>query len=123
MSYIVNAKNANPGQTLLVEKSVTKAHGVVVQSWPEIGVVVAHADRAAFRADVTRFAGNALESIGASRTVAVSEGTPAGLAAPWGRAPRDTRRTPRRRSTGMSPPGTRLPSPSTRARSSSGTCR
>jgi len=84
MSYIVNAKNANPGQTLLVEKSVTKAHGVVVQSWPEIGVVVAHADRAAFRADVTRFAGNALESIGASRTVAVSEGTPAGLAAPWG---------------------------------------
>ncbi len=84
MSYIVNAKTANPGQTLLAEKAVTKAHGVVVQSWPEIGVVVAHADRAAFRADVTRFAGNALESIGASRTVAVSEGTPAGLAVPWG---------------------------------------
>jgi subtilisin family serine protease len=84
MSYILNAKTANPGQTRLVEKAVTKAGGVVVQSWPEIGVVVAHSDRAAFRSAVTAFAGNAVESVGASRTVAVSEGTPAGLAAPWG---------------------------------------
>jgi len=84
MSYIVNAKTANPGQARLVEKAVTKAGGVVVQSWPEIGVVVAHANRAAFRSDVTTFGRNSIESVGASRTVPVTEGTPAGLAAPWG---------------------------------------
>jgi subtilisin family serine protease len=84
MSYVLNAKTANPGQTQLVEKAVAKAGGVVVQSWPEIGVVVAHSDRASFRSAVTASAGNALESVGASRTVGVSEGTPAGLGAPWG---------------------------------------
>jgi len=84
MSYIVNAKVANPGQTKLVEKAVTKAGGVVVQSWPEIGVVIAHADRAAFRANVRTFGGNSIESVGASRTVPVTEGTPVGLGASWG---------------------------------------
>ncbi len=84
MSYLVNAKNANPGQTRLVEKAVVDAGGVVVQSWPEIGVVVAHATRAAFRADVTTFGGNAIESVGATRTVGVSEGTPEDLSASWG---------------------------------------
>ncbi|HEY8305335.1 MAG TPA: S8 family serine peptidase [Lapillicoccus sp.] len=84
MSYILNAKNANPGQTRLLEKAVQKAGGTVVQSWAEIGVVVAHSDSGAFRRDVASAAGNALESVGASRTVSVSEGTPDGLAAPWG---------------------------------------
>ncbi len=84
MSYVVNAKHANPGQTKLVERAVTQAGGVIVQSWPEIGVVIAHADRAAFRSDVTRLGGNAVESIGASRTVGVSEGTPADVSASWG---------------------------------------
>ncbi len=85
MSYVLNAKHANPGQTRLVERAVAKAGGVVVQSWPEIGVVVAHSDRAAFRADVARAGGNALESVGASRTAAVSEGTPTDLSTSWGR--------------------------------------
>jgi len=61
MSYIVNAKAANPGQTRLVERAVVAAGGVVVQSWPEIGVVVAHSDRAAFRTNVAAGGGNAVE--------------------------------------------------------------
>ncbi|CAN7480178.1 S8 family peptidase [Knoellia sp. LjRoot47] len=84
MSYILNTKVANPGQTRLVEKAVTKAGGVVVQSWPQIGVVVAHSQRSAFRADVRAAGGNALESVGASRTAEVLEGTPADAQAPWG---------------------------------------
>ncbi|HWV78550.1 MAG TPA: S8 family serine peptidase [Isoptericola sp.] len=77
-SYVVNARHANPGQTRLAERAVEAAGGVVVQSWPEIGVVVAHAARADFRADVVRLArGHAVESVGVTRTVPVSEGTPA----------------------------------------------
>ncbi|MEL7976924.1 S8 family serine peptidase [Isoptericola sp. F-RaC21] len=77
-SYVVNAKHANPGQTRLAERAVEAAGGVVVQSWPEVGVVVAHAARADFRADVVRLAkGHAVESVGVTRTVPVSEGTPA----------------------------------------------
>jgi subtilisin family serine protease len=77
MSYVVNAKKADPGQTRLAERAVKDAGGVVVQSWPQIGVVIAHSTRAAFRKDVVRLAkGHAVESVGASRTAAVSEGTP-----------------------------------------------
>ncbi|MEV5003356.1 S8 family peptidase [Nocardioides sp. LML1-1-1.1] len=83
-AYLLNAKHANPGQTRLVEKAVAKAGGVVVQTWPQIGVVVAHSDRADFRADVRRAAGRALESVGATRSVPVTEGTPAGVRSPWG---------------------------------------
>ena len=82
-SYLVNARIANPGQTRLVEKAVAQAGGVVVQSWPQIGVVVAHAQVSTFRADVLS-AGNAVESVGATRTVPVSEGTPESAQAPWG---------------------------------------
>ncbi|HET7661363.1 MAG TPA: peptidase S8, partial [Oryzihumus sp.] len=64
MSYLLNAKEANPGQTLLVERAVQAAGGTVVQSWPQIGVVVAHSTRSAFRADVVRLAeGHAVESV------------------------------------------------------------
>ncbi|MDL9979736.1 S8 family peptidase [Microbacterium sp. ASV49] len=84
MSYVLNAKTANPGQMRLVERAVVAAGGVVVQSWPEIGVVVAHSVRSAFRADVVVAAGNALVSVGATRSVPVIEGTPAGAQAPWG---------------------------------------
>ena len=83
-SYLINAKNANPGQTRLVETAVAKAGGVVVQSWPQIGVVVAHAQVSTFRDDVRAAGGNAVDSVGASRTVPVSEGTPEGVQSPWG---------------------------------------
>jgi subtilisin family serine protease len=85
MSYVVNAKAANPGQTRLVERAVVAAGGVVVQSWPQIGVVIAHSKVSTFRADVVAEGGNAVESVGATRTVAVSEGTPEGAGAAWGR--------------------------------------
>ncbi|WP_330475306.1 S8 family peptidase [Terrabacter sp. C0L_2] len=85
MSYIVNARIANPGQTRLVEAAVRAAGGVVVQSWPQIGVVVAHSKVSTFRADVVAKGGNAVESVGASRTVAVTEGTPEAVGASWGR--------------------------------------
>lgn len=91
-SYLLNAKAANPGQTRLVERAVAEAGGVVVQSWPQIGVVVAHADVSTFREDVAASAGNALDSVGATRTVAVSEGTPEEAGAPWGRGASDYKR-------------------------------
>ncbi len=80
-SYVVNAKHANPGQTHLAEKAVAAAGGVVVQSWPEIGVVIAHSANDTFRADVVRLAkGKAVASVGVTRTVPVSEGTPDAVA-------------------------------------------
>ena len=84
-SYLLDARLATPGQTRLVERAVAAAGGVVVQSWPEIGVVVAHSDVSTFRDDVKAAAGNALAAVGASRTVPVTEGTPADLGASWGR--------------------------------------
>jgi subtilisin family serine protease len=83
-SYLLNARIANPGQTRLVERAVQRAGGVVVQSWPQIGVVVAHADVSSFRTAVKAAAGNALDSVGATRTVPVTEGTPADVGATWG---------------------------------------
>lgn len=83
-SYIINAKVANPGQTRKVEKAVKAVDGVVVQSWPQIGVVIAHSTKADFRTAVAASSNNAIESVGPTRTVAVSEGTPAGAQAPWG---------------------------------------
>jgi len=85
MSYVVNARIANPGQTRLVESAVRAAGGVVVQSWPQIGVVIAHSKVPTFRADVVAKGGNAVDSVGATRTVAVSEGTPEVAGASWGR--------------------------------------
>ncbi|GAA4129479.1 S8 family serine peptidase [Nocardioides fonticola] len=70
-SYLLNARQANPGQTRLVERAVAAVGGTVVQAWPEIGVVVAHASTADFRARVTETAGRSLASVGATRTVPV----------------------------------------------------
>ena len=92
MSYVLNAKVANPGQTRLLERAVADAGGVVVQSWPQIGVVIAHSDRSTFRTVVRDEAGNALESVGATRTVGVSEGTPTACPRHGARARRTTRR-------------------------------
>ena len=42
MSYVLNAKHANHGQVKKVEAAVERAGGVIIQSWSQIGVVVAH---------------------------------------------------------------------------------
>ncbi|WP_326845050.1 S8 family peptidase [Microbacterium gorillae] len=83
-SYVVNANKANPGQVRKVENAVVAAGGVVVQTWPEIGVIVAHSTSATFRQDVVKAGKNSIESVGATRTTPVTEGTPAGVQAPWG---------------------------------------
>jgi subtilisin family serine protease len=84
-SYLLNTRIANPGQTKVVTNAIEKSGGVVVQAWPQIGVIVAHSDRAAFRTEVRKSAGNALESVGATRSVPVSEGTPEDLSTTWGK--------------------------------------
>ncbi|WP_370290076.1 S8 family serine peptidase [Nocardioides sp.] len=99
-SYVLNTRLATPGITRVVERAARRAGGVVVQSWPQIGVLVVHSDRAAFRADVRRAAGPLLASVGATRTVAVTEGTPEGVASSWDpgrRASSDLRQRAERR--------------------------
>src|SRR3954462_371144 len=75
-SYVVNARVATPGQPRLVETAVKAAGGVVVQSWAQIGVVIGHSKVSPFRAHALGKSANAVESVGAPRIVAVSEGTP-----------------------------------------------
>ncbi|MEO6998677.1 MAG: S8 family serine peptidase [Terracoccus sp.] len=87
MSYLVNATQANAAQTQRVSTAVRKAGGVVVQAWPEIGVVVAHSRNGSFRADIVSQGGQAVASVGATRSVAVAEGTPTGVANPAGPPP------------------------------------
>ncbi len=82
-SYVINTK-ANPGQVRKVEKAVRSVGGTVIQSWPQIGVVVAHSTSSDFRDTVKSAAKNAVDSVGPTRSVAVSEGTPDGSQAPWG---------------------------------------
>jgi subtilisin family serine protease len=86
MSYVVNT-NANNGQMQKAERAIADADGTVVQAWPQIGVIVAHATHASFRDDLldSRF-GNAVQSVGATRTVAVTEGTPSSAALAAGKA-------------------------------------
>ncbi len=87
MSYVVNAKAPSPALTRQVVRAVHEAGGVAVQEWPEIGVVVVQSNRAGFRADVLKYGRAWVDSVGATRTVPVTEGTPAGLTTPWNQAP------------------------------------
>lgn len=72
-AYVVNAKKATAQGTADAREVVREAGGTVVQQWPQIGVVVAHSTRADFRTDVYRLGRKAVASVGATRTVAVSE--------------------------------------------------
>ncbi|UNK69767.1 S8 family serine peptidase [Microbacterium sp. H1-D42] len=83
MSYVVNTGQANPGQTRKAEKAIAAAGGVVVQSWPQIGVIVAQSDRAAFRDDIKVTGKNAVSSVGATRTAEVKDKV-TGSGVPWG---------------------------------------
>jgi len=77
MSYVVNVRDPGPARTALAELAVRDAGGTVVQTWGQIGVIVAHSTKAAFRSDVVRLAKSlVVESVGATRSVAVTEGTP-----------------------------------------------
>ena len=74
-SYVVNAKKATARGTADARAVVKEAGGTVVQQWPSIGVIVAHSTHADFRSDVYRLGRKTVESVGATRTVAVSERT------------------------------------------------
>lgn len=78
MSYVVNLKErqVNDSQLKRAERVVTKAGGVVVQSWPQIGVIVAHSTKAAFLDRLPKHPASPIESAGQTRTTAVLEGTP-----------------------------------------------
>ena len=82
MSYVVNTGQANPGQTRKAEKA-SPPPSVVVQSWPQIGVIVAQSDRAAFRDDIKVTGKNVVESVGATRTAEVKDKV-TGPGVPWG---------------------------------------
>ncbi len=76
-SYVVNAKKSTEQGTADARSVVKKAGGTVVQQWPQIGVIVVHSTHADFRSDVYRLGRKSVASVGATRTVAVSERTPA----------------------------------------------
>ncbi|MGW3073163.1 MULTISPECIES: S8 family peptidase [unclassified Kitasatospora] len=65
MSYVVNTK-ANHGQVQKVEKAITGLGGTVVQSYEQVGVVVARSNDTKF-AEKLRLA-KGVDSVGASRT-------------------------------------------------------
>lgn len=76
-SYVVNTERASAGQTVLAVKAIKRAEGVVVQAWPQIGVIVAHSANGSFREDVLKADRvGVVESVGATRTVSPTEGTP-----------------------------------------------
>jgi len=80
MNYVVNTK-ANWLHVKRVEQAVKAAGGTVVQSYDQIGVVIAQSTNPDFRTDVRAgHNGRDVQSVGATRTVAVSEG-PVGSAA------------------------------------------
>lgn len=92
MSYVVNAKAGNAKKTRDAVKAVTAAGGVAVQQWPEIGVVIVQSDRANFRSDILKYGYASVESVGATRTIPVAEGTPDGIETPWEKAPQQRKR-------------------------------
>jgi subtilisin family serine protease len=69
MNYAINATKANRGQTLTVERAVEAAGGTVIESYAEIGVVIAQSDNSVFAQSVA--ADKAVLSVGATRTAAV----------------------------------------------------
>jgi subtilisin family serine protease len=72
-AYVVNARKANAQGTADARRVVKEAGGTVVQQWPQIGVLVVHSTRADFRTDAYRLGRKAVASVGATRTVPVSE--------------------------------------------------
>ncbi|GAB2467043.1 S8 family serine peptidase [Promicromonospora xylanilytica] len=76
-SYVVNTEDARTRDTVLAIKAIERADGVVVQAWPQIGVIVAHSANGSFREDVlVADRVGVVESVGATRTVSPTEGTP-----------------------------------------------
>ncbi|MFD3404300.1 S8 family serine peptidase [Kribbella sp. NPDC058693] len=79
MNYVINTK-ASPGHVRKVEDAVKRAGGTVLSSYRDFGVVVAQSTNANFKVDVRAGRnGREVQSVGATRTAAVSEGAQTGL--------------------------------------------
>lgn len=75
-SYVVNVGTGAPvdaGRAAAVRTTITRAGGVVVQEWPQIGVFVVHSTRADFLRRLTPSARTRITSVGPTRTVPVTE--------------------------------------------------
>lgn len=70
-AYLVNA--STPAATAAAQAAVLRAGGKVVQSWPQIGVVVARSTRADFLTRLRRTAGRFVTSAGDARGDAVTD--------------------------------------------------
>ncbi|GAA1591832.1 MULTISPECIES: S8 family peptidase [Kribbella] len=74
MNYVVNTK-ATPGHVRKAEDAIKDAGGKVLVSYRQFGVVVAQSTNPDFRTDIrATHNGREVESVGATRTAAVSEG-------------------------------------------------
>jgi subtilisin family serine protease len=74
MNYVVNTK-ATPGHVRKTEDAVKAAGGSVLMSYRQFGVVIAQSTNPDFTTDVrTGHNGKEVQSVGATRTAAVSEG-------------------------------------------------
>lgn len=74
MNYAINVGIVNRGQTLKVERAVAAAGGSVIESYAEIGVVIAQSDNAAFATALAKE--KAVLSVGATRTAPVAATDP-----------------------------------------------
>ena len=74
MNYVVNTKPV-PIHVDRAEEAIKAAGGTVVQSYDDLGVVIAQSTSTTFRTDVKLGKnGKSVQSVGATRTAAVSEG-------------------------------------------------
>src|SRR5690349_19330838 len=74
MNYVVNTK-ATPGHVRKTEDAVKDAGGKVLVSYQQLGVVIAQSTNPDFKTDIrTVHNGREVQSVGATRTVAVTEG-------------------------------------------------
>ncbi len=71
MNYVVNTK-ATPGHVRKTEDAVKAAGGTVLVSYRQLGVVIAQSTNPDFKTDVR--VSRDVQSVGATRTAAVSEG-------------------------------------------------
>jgi subtilisin family serine protease len=78
-NYVLNTK-ASPGHVRKVEAAVKAAGGTVLASYRQFGVVVAQSTNASFKTAVQAgHNGSEVQSVGSTRTAAVSEGPVSGL--------------------------------------------
>lgn len=77
MSYVVNVNRPTTARMSQARRDIARSGGVVVVSWPQIGVIVAHSTKAAFLSTLRAAKNPAIASAGPTRTAPVTEASPA----------------------------------------------